>query len=94
VNQQPSKNPDELGALWKKKTKDGAEYLSGFITLPGFPKLSISIFYDANPKNPKAPVVKILQSGQPVQQQEQRPQTQQQPEDLTPPADLEARIPF
>jgi hypothetical protein len=76
VNQQPSKNPDELGALWTKEGKAG-KYMTGYIEVNG-QRIDIVVFTNNKRKSDKSPNARILRS-------KPREQQSQPLEDLTPP---------
>ena len=80
-NNQQNKN-QELGALWKKKSKAGMSFLSGYIVDHDGARTDIVVFANGNKKNEKAPdyrlyVSKPLEGKQTVNKT--APQKQQQP---------------
>lgn len=59
-NQQQGRNPDEIGALWKKQGKRG-EFLSGELELDGKRQRVVVFPIDRKP-NPNAPDFRILKA--------------------------------
>jgi len=53
------KNPDEIGALWAKKTKNGKPMFSGMIEVQG-EKINIVCFLNSYKREDKHPDYKIL----------------------------------
>lgn len=70
MNKPQNKNQNELGALWKKKSKAGMSFLSGYINDHDGQRIDIVVFANGNKKNEKAPdyrlyVSKPLESNNP-----------------------------
>ena len=61
-NQQQNKNQNELGALWKKKSKAGMSFLSGYIVDHDGTRTDIVVFANGNKKNEKAPDYRLYVS--------------------------------
>jgi len=60
-NNQQNKN-QELGALWKKKSKAGMSFLSGYINDHDGQRIDIVVFANGNKKNEKAPDYRLYVS--------------------------------
>lgn len=54
-NQNQQNKNQELGALWKKKSKAGMSFLSGYINDHDGQRIDIVVFANGNKKNEKAP---------------------------------------
>lgn len=54
-NNNTNKNQNELGALWKKKSKAGMSFLSGYINDHDGQRIDVVVFANSNKKNEKAP---------------------------------------
>jgi len=54
-NTNQNKNQNELGALWKKKSKTGMSFLSGYIVDNDGTRTDVVVFANSNKKNEKAP---------------------------------------
>lgn len=67
-----SKDPQEVGALWKKESASGKAYLSGKIDGIGY----VVVFRNKNKKSDKQPDYRILKS-QP--REEKKPEPEPQP---------------
>jgi len=57
-----NKNNNELGALWKKKSKTGMSFLSGYIVDHDGTRTDVVVFANANKKNDKAPDYRLYVS--------------------------------
>jgi uncharacterized protein (DUF736 family) len=55
TNTQQNKNQNELGALWKKKSKTGLSFLSGYITDHDGQKTDVVVFANDKKSNERAP---------------------------------------
>lgn len=60
-NNQQNKN-QELGALWKKKSKTGMSFLSGYINDHDGQRIDVVVFANGNKKNEKAPDYRLYVS--------------------------------
>ena len=54
-NQNTNKNQNELGALWKKKSKTGMSFLSGYINDHDGQRIDVVVFANSKKTNEKAP---------------------------------------
>jgi hypothetical protein len=54
-NQNQQNKNQELGALWKKKSKTGMSFLSGYINDNDGQRIDVVVFANGNKKNEKAP---------------------------------------
>lgn len=83
-NNQQNKN-QELGALWKKKSKAGMSFLSGYIVDHDGARTDIVVFANGNKKNEKAPDYRLYVS-KPLEGKQTAnkaaPQKQQQPKKI------------
>jgi len=61
-NTNTNKNQNELGALWKKKSKNGISFLSGYIVDHDGSRTDIVVFANGNKKNEKAPDYRLYVS--------------------------------
>ena len=61
-NTNQNKNQNELGALWKKKSKTGMSFLSGYINDHDGQRIDIVVFANGNKKNEKAPDYRLYVS--------------------------------
>lgn len=61
-NTNTNKNQNELGALWKKKSKAGMSFLSGYINDHDGQRIDIVVFANGNKKNEKAPDYRLYVS--------------------------------
>lgn len=64
-NTQQNNKKDELGALWKKKSKNGMSFLSGYVKVDdlGLEKeIKVVVFANSNKSNEKAPDYRIYVS--------------------------------
>jgi uncharacterized protein (DUF736 family) len=62
TNNQQNKNQNELGALWKKKSKNGMAFLSGYVKVDdlGLEKeIKVVVFANNKKANEKAPDYRI-----------------------------------
>jgi uncharacterized protein (DUF736 family) len=57
-----NKNQNELGALWKKKSKTGLSFLSGYINDHDGQRIDVVVFANSNKKNEKAPDYRLYVS--------------------------------
>jgi uncharacterized protein (DUF736 family) len=55
TNENTNKNQNELGALWKKKSKAGLSFLSGYITDHDGQKTDVVVFANDKKSNERAP---------------------------------------
>ena len=55
TNTNTNKNANELGALWKKKSKTGLSFLSGYITDHDGQKTDVVVFANDKKSNERAP---------------------------------------
>jgi uncharacterized protein (DUF736 family) len=55
TNQNTNKNQNELGALWKKKSKAGMSFLSGYINDHDGQRIDVVVFANSKKTNEKAP---------------------------------------
>jgi uncharacterized protein (DUF736 family) len=62
MNKPQNKNQNELGALWKKKSKSGMSFLSGYINDHDGQRIDIVVFANGNKKNEKAPDYRLYVS--------------------------------
>lgn len=60
TNQNTNKN--ELGALWKKKSKTGLSFLSGYINDHDGQRIDVVVFANSNKSNEKAPDYRLYVS--------------------------------
>jgi uncharacterized protein (DUF736 family) len=60
-NNNQNKN-QELGALWKKKSKTGMSFLSGYINDHDGQRIDVVVFANGNKKNEKAPDYRLYVS--------------------------------
>jgi uncharacterized protein (DUF736 family) len=60
-NNNQNKN-QELGALWKKKSKAGMSFLSGYINDHDGQRIDVVVFANGNKKNEKAPDYRLYVS--------------------------------
>lgn len=61
TNNTNNKN-QELGALWKKKSKSGMSFLSGYINDHDGQRIDVVVFANGNKKNEKAPDYRLYVS--------------------------------
>lgn len=61
TNNTNNKN-QELGALWKKKSKTGMSFLSGYINDHDGQRIDVVVFANGNKKNEKAPDYRLYVS--------------------------------
>lgn len=64
MNTKPNtnKNQNELGALWKKKSKAGMSFLSGYINDHDGQRIDIVVFANSKKTNEKAPDYRLYVS--------------------------------
>lgn len=62
TNQNTNKNQNELGALWKKKSKTGLSFLSGYILDHDGSRTDIVVFANTKKSNEKAPDYRLYVS--------------------------------
>ena len=62
TNQNTSKNQNELGALWKKKSKAGMSFLSGYINDHDGQRIDVVVFANSKKTNEKAPDYRLYVS--------------------------------
>jgi len=77
-NNQQNKNPNELGALWKKKSKTGLSFLSGYITDHDGQKTDVVVFANDKKSNERAPDYRLYISKPLAGSQEPKQQTKTQ----------------
>lgn len=61
-NQQTNNRKDELGALWKKKSKTGMSFLSGYIIDHDGARTDVVVFANSKKTNEKAPDYRLYVS--------------------------------
>jgi uncharacterized protein (DUF736 family) len=57
-----NKNNNELGALWKKKSKTGMSFLSGYINDHDGQRIDVVVFANSKKTNEKAPDYRLYVS--------------------------------
>lgn len=57
-----NKNQNELGALWKKKSKTGMSFLSGYINDHDGQRIDVVVFANSKKTNEKAPDYRLYVS--------------------------------
>lgn len=62
TNQNTNKNQNELGALWKKKSKTGLSFLSGYISDHDGQRIDVVVFANSKKTNEKAPDYRLYVS--------------------------------
>jgi hypothetical protein len=62
TNTNTNKNQNELGALWKKKSKAGLSFLSGYITDHDGQKTDVVVFANDKKSNERAPDYRLYVS--------------------------------
>ena len=62
TNTNTTKNNNELGALWKKKSKTGLVFLSGYIVDHDGSKTEVVVFANKNKSNERAPDYRLYVS--------------------------------
>ena len=62
TNTSTNKNANELGALWKKKSKAGMSFLSGYITDHDGQKTEVVVFANDKKTNERAPDYRLYVS--------------------------------
>lgn len=62
TNQNTNKNQNELGALWKKKSKAGMSFLSGYIVDHDGTRTDVVVFANTKKSNEKAPDYRLYVS--------------------------------
>ena len=62
TNQNTNKNQNELGALWKKKSKTGLSFLSGYINDHDGQRIDVVVFANSKKSNEKAPDYRLYVS--------------------------------
>jgi uncharacterized protein (DUF736 family) len=62
TTQNTNKNQNELGALWKKKSKTGMSFLSGYINDHDGQRIDIVVFSNSKKTNEKAPDYRLYVS--------------------------------
>jgi uncharacterized protein (DUF736 family) len=58
-NTNQNKNQNELGALWKKKSKTGMSFLSGYINDYDGQRIDVVVFANSKKTNEKAPDYRV-----------------------------------
>jgi uncharacterized protein (DUF736 family) len=61
-NTTQNKNQNELGALWKKKSKTGLSFLSGYINDHDGQRIDVVVFANSKKTNEKAPDYRLYVS--------------------------------
>lgn len=61
-NKNNNKNNNELGALWKKKSKTGMSFLSGYINDHDGQRIDVVVFANSKKSNEKAPDYRLYVS--------------------------------
>jgi uncharacterized protein (DUF736 family) len=61
-NKTQNKNQNELGALWKKKSKTGLSFLSGYINDHDGQRIDVVVFANSKKTNEKAPDYRLYVS--------------------------------
>ena len=62
TNTNTNKNQNELGALWKKKSKTGMSFLSGYINDHDGQRIDVVVFANSKKTNEKAPDYRLYVS--------------------------------
>lgn len=62
TNQNINKNQNELGALWKKKSKMGMSFLSGYINDHDGQRIDVVVFANSKKTNERAPDYRLYVS--------------------------------
>jgi uncharacterized protein (DUF736 family) len=62
TTQNTNKNQNELGALWKKKSKTGLSFLSGYINDHDGQRIDVVVFANSKKTNEKAPDYRLYVS--------------------------------
>jgi hypothetical protein len=62
TNQNTNKNQNELGALWKKKSKAGMSFLSGYINDHDGQRIDVVVFANGKKTNERAPDYRLYVS--------------------------------
>jgi len=62
TNTNTNKNQNELGALWKKKSKAGLSFLSGYITDHDGQRTDVVVFANDKKSNERAPDYRLYVS--------------------------------
>ena len=62
TNTNTNKNQNELGALWKKKSKTGMSFLSGYINDHDGQRIDVVVFANSKKSNEKAPDYRLYVS--------------------------------
>jgi len=62
TNQNTNKNQNELGALWKKKSKTGMSFLSGYINDHDGQRIDVVVFANSKKTNERAPDYRLYVS--------------------------------
>ena len=62
TNTNTNKNANELGALWKKKSKTGLSFLSGYITDHDGQRTDVVVFANSKKSNERAPDYRLYLS--------------------------------
>jgi hypothetical protein len=62
TNTSTNKNQNELGALWKKKSKTGLSFLSGYINDHDGQRIDVVVFANSKKTNEKAPDYRLYVS--------------------------------
>ena len=62
TTQNTNKNQNELGALWKKKSKTGLSFLSGYINDHDGQRIDVVVFANGKKTNERAPDYRLYVS--------------------------------
>jgi hypothetical protein len=85
TNQNTNKNQNELGALWKKKSKAGMSFLSGYINDHDGQRIDVVVFANSKKTNEKAPDYRLYVSKPLDNQNKTTPSAQSTPTAKTAP---------
>lgn len=81
-NTTQNKNQNELGALWKKKSKTGMSFLSGYILDNDGTRTDVVVFANTKKSNEKAPDYRLYIS-KPLGEKQTNSQPEKQAEPTT-----------
>jgi len=82
-NTNQNKNQNELGALWKKKSKTGMSFLSGYIVDTDGTRTDVVVFANTKKSNEKAPDYRLYIS-KPLGEKQEVAQVQKQTKTTAP----------
>ena len=60
MSEERKKDPNELGAAWRRESSSGKAYMTGYVEIDG--KRTNLVFFSVSNQNPKAPHWRILKS--------------------------------